>query len=124
MQPLPKMPIFQDDVGGGRVTPPAEPEFVFRCPPAAEPMRRKESEESIRTDLCEGPLLDCSDDHETKLPNDDDVQSRPVSDRVELIERLKRGESPTWVPNRHVCVDINSQNSVVAVQPLVGEATY
>ena len=24
------------------------------------------------------------------------------SDRAELIERLKRGESPTWVPNRAV----------------------
>jgi hypothetical protein len=25
-----------------------------------------------------------------------------TSDRVELIERLKRGESPTWLPNRNV----------------------
>lgn len=25
-----------------------------------------------------------------------------TSDRVELIESLKRGESPTWVPNRSV----------------------
>ena len=24
------------------------------------------------------------------------------TDRAELIERLKRGESPTWVPNRAV----------------------
>ncbi|OHW90475.1 hypothetical protein CSPAE12_10950 [Colletotrichum incanum] len=58
---------------------------------------RKLSEESIRTELCEGPIL------ESPRPSTPESDAAAVtSDRAELIERLKRGESPTWVPNRHV----------------------
>jgi hypothetical protein len=63
---------------------------------------RKVSEESIRTEFCEGPLL------ENSLPLEGETlnpapPSPSVSDRLELIERIKRGESPNWVPNRPVC---------------------
>lgn len=72
-------------------------------------MRRKLSDESIRTELCEGPISDSPNDHETNTSDVLELKIPPelsqgVSDRVELIERLKRGESPTWLPNRHVCV--------------------
>jgi hypothetical protein len=61
------------------------------------PLSRKLSEESIRTELCEGPVPDSP-----PRPRTPDQESATCSDRAELIERLKRGESPTWVPNRHV----------------------
>ncbi|KAI2465090.1 hypothetical protein F4781DRAFT_410661 [Annulohypoxylon bovei var. microspora] len=59
-------------------------------------LRRKQSEESISTELCEGPVPD------SPAPQTPE-RSPPTecSDRSELIERLKRGESPTWRPNRH-----------------------
>jgi len=110
LQRLPKMPIFQDDIGGGRsTTPPSQSDFEPRTPPQAEFMRRKVSEESIRTELCEGPISDSPPDHETSVPHDIEIEiprepPQGISDRVELIERLKRGESPTWLPNRHVRV--------------------
>jgi hypothetical protein len=61
-------------------------------------LARKLSEESIQTELCEGPIPDSP---LPKIPEKAVLDA--VSDRAELIERLKRGESPTWVPNRHVC---------------------
>lgn len=65
------------------------------------PFSRRASEESIRTDLCEGPLPD--------LPHPSAPEFKPepglvdtTSDRAELIEQLKRAQSPTWVPPRRV----------------------
>jgi len=102
------MPIFQDDLGGARGTPPTKPTMIplSTTPPDENVITRRVSEESIRTDLCEGPVLDSPEDER-------DVPARAVesnfklpihgtSDRVELIERLKKGESPTWLPNRNV----------------------
>lgn len=62
-------------------------------------LSRRVSEESIRTELCEGPIPDSP----PKSSAPEEAVSNAVSDRAELIERLKRGESPTWIPNRHVC---------------------
>lgn len=59
---------------------------------------RRLSEESIRTDLCEGPVPDSP----PRPVTPQQLVPHAVSDRAELIERLKRGESPTWIPNRHV----------------------
>ncbi|CAJ2512893.1 Uu.00g010120.m01.CDS01 [Anthostomella pinea] len=59
-------------------------------------LARKLSEESIRTELCEGPVPDSPP---PQTPDED--SSTACTDRAELIERLKRGESPTWIPNRH-----------------------
>ncbi|KAK0715689.1 hypothetical protein B0H67DRAFT_489581 [Lasiosphaeris hirsuta] len=61
-------------------------------------LSRRVSEESIRTDLCEGPIPDSP----PKPATPEQAVSNTVSDRAELIERLKRGESPTWIPNRHL----------------------
>ena len=80
----------------------------FQLPASAtDPLRftlhRKLSEESIRTELCDGPIPDSP--VRSKTPDPEEDVSNEVSDRAELIERLKRGESPTWVPNRHVRTD-------------------
>ncbi|KAK1834374.1 hypothetical protein QBC39DRAFT_26136 [Podospora conica] len=64
-------------------------------------LRRRVSEESIRTDLCEGPIPDSPPVLKSPTPHGNPLSSA-VSDRAELIERLKRGESPTWIPNRHL----------------------
>ena len=71
-------------------------------------LHRRLSEESIRTELCEGPIPDSPPKAAT---TPEQAVDNAVSDRAELIERLKRGESPTWVPNRHVCVILSSRSS-------------
>lgn len=66
---------------------------------------RRVSEESIRTDLCEGPIPDSPDDHvescrgelQTDLPF-----SNPNRDFIEL---LKREQTSTWLGNRNVRFD-------------------
>jgi hypothetical protein len=101
------MPIFEDELGSGRCTPPPQ---LTTTPPPKFPveniLNRKASEESIRTELCEGPLLDSLDglvrSPEMQPALDFDSPVHGTSNRVELIERLKRGESPTWVPKKNV----------------------
>lgn len=95
------MPMFQDHldedlptsgVPGGSSQP-----IRIQIPSPSPPLARKLSEESIRTELCDGPVPDSP---APRTPERD--ISTATSDRAELIERLKRGESPTWIPNRHV----------------------
>lgn len=101
--PPPKMPIFHDHVPG--LGKPAS-DYVDSAPiPIQSPpgmgrwLSRRLSEESIRTELCEGPVPDSP----RTLATTERSVPHAVSDRAELIVRLKRGESPTWIPNRHVC---------------------
>lgn len=99
------MPIFQDDLGGSQPSPPTMGP-VSSSPPMGHRLTRKLSEESIRTELCEGPLLDspgypgasisAAANSPFTLPVHD------TSDRELLIERLKKGNSKTWWPNREV----------------------
>jgi hypothetical protein len=109
------MPIFQDDLAGGQVPPdkPAKPTRPA-SPLEAIPMTRKLSEESIRTELCEGPLLETPEEQrKSPVGTLDTGFAFPIhgtSDRVELIERLKKGESPTWLPNRNVCINFFIQD--------------
>ncbi len=69
---------------------------------------RKMSEESIRTEDCEGPVPDMPvEDEDAMAEPENDIEDNGegeilCSDRAELIERIKRGESPTWVPNKAV----------------------
>ncbi|KAK4109876.1 hypothetical protein N656DRAFT_715066 [Canariomyces notabilis] len=93
------MPMFREDDPGQNDTTPEHPEHVpMPSLQAMDPwLTRRLSEESIRTELCEGPVPDDSPKPTTPQPN-----VCHVSDRTELIERIKRGESPTWVPNRHL----------------------
>ncbi|KAK4235861.1 hypothetical protein C8A03DRAFT_36263 [Achaetomium macrosporum] len=79
----------------------------IQTPPGrARWFNRRLSEESMRTELCEGPVPDSP----PKPPSPQRHVSRAVSDRAELIERLKRGESPTWITNRRVHHDCQSQS--------------
>ncbi|KAL8782933.1 MAG: hypothetical protein Q9213_004989 [Squamulea squamosa] len=71
-------------------------------------VKSKTSEESIRTEFCDGflpdvPSWDAVEDQDGGQKNDGPVQGRSgvcTSDRNELMERIKRGESPTWVPSQ------------------------
>lgn len=102
------MPIFQDDLRRHPSASPNRSPFVVPDPSPTLSFARRVSEESIRTEFCEGLLPDSPSDAiltSSGSPNaDPDLEtSQATSDRLELIERLKRGESPTWIPNRHVC---------------------
>ncbi|KAL9004244.1 MAG: hypothetical protein Q9188_002934 [Gyalolechia gomerana] len=97
------MPILQD------------PEQRF--PKSSEPRRPSlstnatiiSSEESISTQVCDGPMPDASASWDmvqkevVGLGKDGSDCSRGevcTSDRNELMERIKRGESPTWIPSQ------------------------
>ncbi|KAH8804823.1 hypothetical protein F5884DRAFT_428221 [Xylogone sp. PMI_703] len=101
------MPIFQVDIGGGVSPPPDKPTNpVARLPPdEGNTVRRKLSEESIRTELCEGPALGSphrNTTHPLDSPNDhSDLPTIGAADRVDLIERLKREQNSTWLPNQN-----------------------
>jgi hypothetical protein len=90
------MPIFQDDID--HVSPASSPPGPISIEPPASRNRRF-SEESLRLELCEGPVPDSPEMRPLTSKSDEEAR---ISDRAELIQRLKRGESPTWVPNRHV----------------------
>ena len=104
-----EMPMFREDDMGPRNSrdsdsqcPDSAPIPIQTPPGMGRWLSHRLSEESIRTELCEGPLPDTP----PKPATPEEAVSRAVSDRAELIERLKRGESPTWIPNRHVCFRI------------------
>ncbi|KAG5957607.1 hypothetical protein E4U58_005758 [Claviceps cyperi] len=61
-------------------------------------MLRRLSEVSLPAELCDGPISGSPSCPPTPKPEDDSA----TSCRTELIERLKRGESPTWIPSRHL----------------------
>lgn len=94
------MPIFQDvlDSNERPANRPVSRRSAHVKPPAL--VSRRLSEESLPTELCEGPVPDSPTRASPPSVEDENV----TSCRAELIERLKRGESPTWVPNRHVSV--------------------
>ncbi|THV50059.1 hypothetical protein BGAL_0166g00010 [Botrytis galanthina] len=100
------MPMFQDDLGHGREILPIQKSKmtpVSMSPPERRTIMRKDSEESIRTDLCEGPVPDTPEGSKTipTLGLDTSFKNSysGTSDRGDLIERLKRGESSSWFPN-------------------------
>lgn len=72
---------------------------------AASPLAtmRRPSEESIRTEFCDGPepevprWITALENQATAI--DGKEQAASTSDRAELIKRIKSGESPTWVPS-------------------------
>ncbi|KAJ9148859.1 Succinate dehydrogenase [Pleurostoma richardsiae] len=99
------MPIFEDHLGRGIPAQKESQDPVTQPIPIAAPpiesLTRRLSEESLRTELCEGPIPDSPRPPSLRTPPERDVEAA-TSDRAELIERLKRGESPTWIPNRHL----------------------
>ena len=76
---------------------------IDRLPQRPLTIMRKPSEESIRTEFCDGPEPDPPDwiraleDKAANMATGE--EENRTSDRAELMERIKRGESPTWVPS-------------------------
>lgn len=91
------MPIFHD----------TDCHTLSRPPPALESggydsIMRRPSEESIRTEFCDGPVPDADEEGTMSVDNTMGATSDAkveTSDRAELIERIKKGESPTWIPS-------------------------
>lgn len=94
------MPIFQADLDNHEPEP--KPEHIEPSPinlPSSG--LRRLSEESIRTELCEGLVPDSPP--RSKTPQEVEGAENAISDRASLIERLKRAQSPPiCIPNRHV----------------------
>ncbi|KAM0147555.1 hypothetical protein ACHAPG_010529 [Botrytis cinerea] len=100
------MPMFQDDLGDGReILPVQKPKLtpVSMTPPERRTIVRKDSEESIRTELCEGPVPDTPEGSKSTPALGLDTSFKNsysgTSEREDLIERLKRGENSSWFPN-------------------------
>lgn len=124
------MPIFQDDLGDGREILPIQKSKVLptsMTPPGRRTIMRRESEESIRTELCEGPMPDTPEDPKPLPTLGLDTSFNlynGTSDRGDLIERLKKGESPNWLPNLNVCESLNLGTcDVVLTVNIVGVRT-
>ncbi|KAF4457172.1 hypothetical protein F53441_860 [Fusarium austroafricanum] len=89
------MPIFQADLDSHERVEPAPIDV------APSGLRRL-SEESIRTELCEGPVFESLPQSSANSPERNDSADDGISDRASLIEKLKRAQSPTWIPNRQL----------------------
>ncbi|CAK7227796.1 hypothetical protein SBRCBS47491_006690 [Sporothrix bragantina] len=150
------MPMFEDtmELAQSGELPPKEPSPppprpsspVERASTPSKPISiptspyhsRRMSEESIRTELCEGPLSTSpsplprsfTSRPSPAAPTQNNTAIRPppqtppswdncgqVTDRAELIERIKRGESPTWVPNRHLGAVYQSRTPTPSSRP-------
>ena len=105
------MPIFQDDdVGPSQdrehASEPTKTPRRATTPVESPSMHRKLSEESIRTELCEGPIPDSLENissYSSEGMNSSTASPRQTtSDRLHYIEKLKRGENPAWLPNKNV----------------------
>ncbi|KAJ2961969.1 hypothetical protein NQ176_g10971 [Zarea fungicola] len=106
------MPIFQEDIEhqrppAGQLHQPQQPMRGTHGPTLLLDSRRF-SEESLPVELCEGPIPD-SPTQPPKTP--ENQNGSHVVDRSALIERLKRRESPSWMPTRHVdSISISNQS--------------
>ena len=64
------------------------------------------SQDRFSTEYYDGPLpASLMDDVSPQTEKESRVSNKGeaiCSDRAELIERIKRGESPTWIPNQAV----------------------
>ncbi|KAF3009340.1 hypothetical protein E8E14_004247 [Neopestalotiopsis sp. 37M] len=94
------MPFFQDDIArsesAGDVamsSPSAGIQQTSDQSLANQTLERRLSDESVRTELLDGPII-CDD---IRPKTSEDGVHPTISDRAELIQRLKRGESPTWL---------------------------
>ena len=81
--------------------------------PPYDVTERSRGEESVSLQRDHAPLAvlpipDSVEPHRNHS-NDETSQENICTDRAELIERIKRGESPTWVPNKAVSGAENGQ---------------
>ncbi|TWU70725.1 hypothetical protein ED733_000922 [Metarhizium rileyi] len=104
------MPIFQDDLEPDRDLHPSQPTTLQ--PEPVSPALRRLSEESLPTELYEGPVPNSP--RRPSTPRIDDETA--ITSRAELIERLKRGESPAWIPNRRLESILQRRDSPVSLR--------
>jgi len=111
------MPIFQADLDNDRRSPPETQTLDIGH--AATRLRRL-SEESLRTELCEGPVPDSPPQQGSSFPqaSQTDRPLTPSTDRVDLIERLKRVQSPSWLADRRVSALTPSTDPSVSLHRL------
>ncbi|KAM3551642.1 hypothetical protein ARSEF4850_007768 [Beauveria asiatica] len=100
------MPIFQEDLdhappplGQPQPSQTSLPQNAARLVDGTPLGPRYLSEESLPVELCEGPIPD-SPGNCFQAP--ENYNGSHMLDRTELIERLKRGGSPSWIPSRHL----------------------
>ncbi|KAL9030613.1 MAG: hypothetical protein Q9196_001294 [Gyalolechia fulgens] len=84
-------------------------------------------EESIRTQFCDSPMPELSTSWDTvpkeavglgKYVSDGSRNGVCTSDRNELMERIKRGESPTWIPSQTLQEEYSKHNDKRQHSPL------
>ncbi|XWW97820.1 hypothetical protein V2A60_005807 [Cordyceps javanica] len=92
------MPIFQEDIDHPR-PPRRSPEARLVVDDAPALAGRRLSEVSLPVELCEGLVPDSPEQRPETPENQNESH---MLDRSVLIERLKRGESPSWIPSRHL----------------------
>lgn len=102
------MPIFQDEdddhlLGRGPATKPTESSLgVASSEQHIISGKGGASEESIRPELCEGPVYHVPGNTTVKMQQTGSDASQRTADR-DFVEKLKRGESPNLVSN--MCID-------------------
>ncbi|OAA54020.1 hypothetical protein ISF_08500 [Cordyceps fumosorosea ARSEF 2679] len=103
------MPIFQEDIDHSRpLLNPNRPSRLVDDDDDSLLRLRRLSEVSLPVELCEGPIPDTP---EQRPETPDNQNESHMLDRSVLIERLKRGESPSWIPSRHLDARIQHANS-------------
>jgi hypothetical protein len=116
------MPIFQDDLSHESTVVVQQSDYLLRNGLPEARLRHKASEESIRTELCEGPIASSPSEHGDSPSREENTIARhgnvlTVSDRADYIERLKRGESPAWRPSRNVSMLYNHDKQDLSRKP-------
>ncbi|ROT38658.1 hypothetical protein SODALDRAFT_311550 [Sodiomyces alkalinus F11] len=88
-------------------------------------LTRKISEESIRTEFCDGPVLDSPRPATPEGCHGPDLGPVSVtSDRAELIDRLKRAQSPQWISSSHLEALFKSRDSHDPSSPIPSQSPY
>lgn len=106
------MPMVQDEDDYVQSTAPTSPIFTFpkrSYPDLKGGLKGRPAEDSVQAGFHDGPLdspaLEAPPAHEgghAGFGTDIHRPKRGVCDRIEYIQRLKRGESPSWSPSRNV----------------------
>ena len=114
------MPIFQEDLHGGRESPPP-PKAKELADPGADDGQQGPLDDKIQTTFAEGGNfhgLGKSPSPPSGTLNSGFIfPTQITSDRGELIQLLKRGESPTWLPNYNVS-DSGGWKCLLTIQQL------
>ncbi|KKZ65342.1 hypothetical protein EMCG_01270 [[Emmonsia] crescens] len=90
------MPIFKDQ---DREEPRYHPSWPASCTSSNDDIRPSKTPKQ-RVENVEDEVMTCTSSWESTMEARSSPQRLQTSDREELIRSIKKGESPTWVPNR------------------------